>query len=368
MIGNFSRLAPLLVLILFSFFTYSAYSGRVAGKNASVATNDSDLSAGGFGALRVRTLARELQESQLIEKTLRAEVFSVQLFLVKDGVRQNLQPLRYTLKNGQEFVANGQSIACTHDLARATADLQNEYFKVQGNQGIYRHTIEEIKCGSAYEIEFVSTTGAGQALGVWDVSQTAVEKFRAINRLAFWRNSIRMRFPASGDYYSGGTVHVTRGDHWDVVGHELGHAIYDEADIGAWGGGPHRIDECYTSRLALSEGWASFFSAWLKIGRDDRDAQFEYMVPRRAPLRIEHVPEDVCAGQTNEWRVTAFLWDVYDTNRDSEQLEQGMQPFWDTMFRGGFQNTRAIAERLIARGASASEIQQLWRQNFKQQY
>jgi hypothetical protein len=40
------------------------------------------------------------------------------------------------------------------------------------------------------------------------------------------------------------------------------------------------------------------------------------MVPRRAPIRVENVPDDVCRGDANEWRVAAALWDVHDTHAD----------------------------------------------------
>lgn len=130
--------------------------------------------------------------------------------------------------------------------------------------------------------------------------------------LKFWQK-LQLHWPADGDYYSYlGNVHLTNGYHWDVVGHEIGHAIYDFASTGEFGGGSHRIDECYHETLAFSEGWASFFSAITQVNSNDPDAKFEFMVPRRAPLEIEHIPEDVCRGDTNEWRVYAALWDIFD--------------------------------------------------------
>ena len=40
----------------------------------------------------------------------------------------------------------------------------------------------------------------------------------------------------------------------DVVGRELGHALYDMANIDVMEGGAHRIDQCYSKRPRLSEG------------------------------------------------------------------------------------------------------------------
>ncbi|MFP5501741.1 MAG: hypothetical protein ACLGIN_04575, partial [Candidatus Sericytochromatia bacterium] len=100
------------------------------------------------------------------------------------------------------------------------------------------------------------------------------------------------------------------------------------------GGGPHKIDECYSGGLAWSEGFASFFSAVISIRRDDPDAKFEYMVPRRKPIRIENVPDDVCEGYTNEWRVSSALWDLYDTNEDgTDRVALSFKTIWGALVK-----------------------------------
>lgn len=49
-------------------------------------------------------------------------------------------------------------------------------------------------------------------------------------------------------------------------------------------------------------------------------------MPRRAPVRIENTPADVCAGNRNEWRVASVLWDVYDTHGDgADQLSLSLK-------------------------------------------
>ncbi|MBI4422887.1 MAG: hypothetical protein HY554_04135, partial [Elusimicrobia bacterium] len=98
--------------------------------------------------------------------------------------------------------------------------------------------------------------------------------------------------------------------------HELGHAVMHAAMRAAGAGGPHKIDDCYGPALAWSEGWATFFAAAVHLEPSDPDARFEFLVPRRAPIRLENVPEDVCRGQANEWRVAAALWDLYDSHPD----------------------------------------------------
>ena len=158
---------------------------------------------------------------------------------------------------------------------------------------------------------------------------------------------------------------LTRGDHWDVVGHEMGHAIYDLGQLGGMQGGEHKIDECYSATLALSEGWASYFSAFVSVDRDDPDAKFEFMVPRRAPLRFENIPQDVCAGETNEWRVTGFFWDLFDQHEDGESVTQDFAALWAPLAGSRVQSATEAAKLLEGRlGLPGDVIRQVWLQNF----
>lgn len=244
--------------------------------------------------------------------------------------------------------------------------LKNPDFSVENESGSGAFRLgADLPCEGRTRLIFKADSDAGQALGIWQVAFRAREKLRAEVGLGFWSKAIRFSFPGDGDYYSWGTVHLTRGDHWDVVGHEMGHAIYDLAGLGGMGGGQHKIDECYSPTLALSEGWASFFSAWVSVGLDDSDAKFEYMVPRRAPLRFEIIPADVCAGQANEWRVTGFFWDLIDLNRDSEFAEAPFGALWSAMAGSKVRDTRGAVDRLLqSRVFDQRQLSQVWRQNF----
>jgi hypothetical protein len=134
----------------------------------------------------------------------------------------------------------------------------------------------------------------------------------------WWKKPLTVVWPGGADYFEPGawTLHLTDASAWDVVLHELGHAVMDGAMDARTSGGSHKIDECYSAGLAWSEGWATFFAGAVRLSPDDPDAKFEFLVPRRAPIRLENVPADVCRGPHNEWRVAAGLWDIYDRHPD----------------------------------------------------
>ena len=292
-----------------------------------------------------------------VEKTpLKTNELTVRAILQKG---ENLQELLH-LSFISEATCKGKSVG---DEILFQAELSNDYLNVKKN-GTY---VVEFTgtCGSHHDLIFDSTAPEGQAVTIWEVGNRAVSKFSMIDRLDFWGGPLQVQWPSNGDYYSWGTVHITRGDYWDVVGHEIGHAIYDRANIGVFGGGQHFIDRCYTHNLALSEGWASFFAAWVWLELDDPNAQFEFMVARRAPLGVEHVPEDVCHGPTNEWRVYTFLWDVIDQNDDGELSDMEFQAYWDVVFNQNVRNIQQQMGLLIQSGEDANQLEHIWRHNFK---
>ena len=145
--------------------------------------------------------------------------------------------------------------------------------------------------------------------------------------VAWWNQPLTVNWPGTADFFSpwAWSLDVTNPIAWDVNLHELGHAVMAGAMNAEPASGQHKIDECYSQELAWSEGWASFLAAAVGLARDDADAKFEFLVPRRAPIRVENVPADVCRGISNEWRVTAGLWDLFDTNADGR--DQFAMPF-----------------------------------------
>jgi hypothetical protein len=151
-----------------------------------------------------------------------------------------------------------------------------------------------------------------------------------------------------------------------VVAHELGHGIYDLAGIGVFGGGPHKIDECNSKALALSEGWASYFAGWVNVDLADPDARFEYMVPRRAPIQFENIPADVCKGESNEWRVIGFFWDLIDLHRDEEQIEESFAKTWNALAGKRVSNASEAARLIEKAGIPRDLVRLAWELNFQQ--
>lgn len=322
---------------------------------SSYASIDDSGLTGPVTPLRM-SVSTELAPSEVIPETQKFQQTEAVSFLRKNGELQKLEHLKFSTDKSCSIENTGEPI-------QFVARLESSHINVK-KTGTYRVQFSGV-CGTRYKVIFDSTAPEGQAVMIWEVASRAVQKFTEIQRLEFWGGPLQISWPADGDYYSWGTVYITRGDYWDVVGHEIGHAIYDRANIGALSGGQHYIDQCYTDSLALSEGWASFFSAWISVDRNDPAAKFEFMVPRRAPLGIETVPDDVCAGPTNEWRVYAFLWDVIDLNDDGELSTVEFQRYWDIAYN---QNVRSMVQKshtLVRGGVDQNHLQKLWELNFK---
>ena len=167
----------------------------------------------------------------------------------------------------------------------------------------------------------------------------------------WWDRTLTVNWPGEADFFSpwGWSLTLTNAVAWDVVLHELGHAVMHGAMKASPAGGQHKIDECYNAALAWSEGWATFFAAAVRLSRDDSDAKFEFLVPRRAPIRIENVPDDVCKGESSEWRVASGLWDLLDTHPDGgDRLALPFQRIW-TGLRGKSMGSMSSAWQLIAK-------------------
>jgi hypothetical protein len=117
-------------------------------------------------------------------------------------------------------------------------------------------------------------------------------------------------------YSSGMTTYISRNHayQYDVIIHETGHILMNAySKIPKGSGGRHRIDGSYSRELAWAEGWATFYAACVILTGEEANASLPYFA---GGVNIENVPANFAAGDTNEMRVAAALWDLYDRNAD----------------------------------------------------
>jgi hypothetical protein len=359
-------------LALFSCFGFIMLPFHASAQWADAESDDSDYTAGynfsseeiplQLGADRLDTVP-SVDGTTIIELAIQRPdgtfwpIDGLSLSLSVDGI-----------PTGATHTWNGGYVHlnCTEgQIVTGVARLSHEKFRIKQSRGEYSLNIGA-HCGLHNRFVFLSDSPAGQAMGIWRIAFGAVYKLSQTVGLDFWRRTTTINWPGSADFYRWGSVHLTRGDHWDVVGHELGHAIYDMADIGRFGGGQHYIDRCYSGSLALSEGWASYFSAWLSVALDDSDAKFEFMVPRRAPVRFENVPEDVCRGPNNEWRVNAYFWDIIDWHNDNEEMNDTFARVWTALLGTNSVDVGQAHLKLIQSGLDSTALTTIWNLNFQQ--
>lgn len=335
--------------------------------------HDQDLS-GSRGPVRRERVSQKLSPDQLVN--LETGVSEIEIELVREhhGELHPLPGLTLTVssRSGQgsaetAITSDEGSIRlarCEGSQVRVQAALSHSKFSVQGDNGVYQLEFDAA-CGTRTRAVFLEDSNAGQATGIWEIAQKAHQKLSQFVDMSFWNRPITFVWPGDGDYYQWGSVHITRGDHWDVVGHEMGHAIYDLAQVGGMAGGMHKIDECYGETLALSEGWASYFAAWVSVDLMHPDAQFEHLVPRRAPIRFENVPADVCNGPSNEWRVTAFFWDLIDLHDDGERSQASFTRVWNVLRGSRVSTANHAYSRLKQAGMDSALLEIVWRLSFR---
>jgi hypothetical protein len=180
-----------------------------------------------------------------------------------------------------------------------------------------------IVCGQGLLAKFENQSTGGEAFGAFRVARLAYDRIQQSAGSTGWRGFLKIVTHNGASYYDilKDIVFVSYGHEWDVVAHEIGHFVYDQFKIGEFGTGFHRVSSCYNSTLALSEGWASAFAAWLLFPTDAPNTSFKYLAGGGI-FQLESVPETVCKGPNNEWRVAAFIWDLLDQHDDGERVEQ----------------------------------------------
>ena len=111
----------------------------------------------------------------------------------------------------------------------------------------------------------------------------------------------------------GGAAYITKANAQamggSVVVHELGHLLNERWWQGWPPGafGPHQFTSCAKPGLALTEGFANFFAAWVLLGRQGDHVQ------GIGEIETPAAPAGICAaGFIPENHVTALLWDLHD--------------------------------------------------------
>lgn len=353
-----------------------ALNGMAFSARAGNPGDDADLT--GVEKVPVEVLGSvpiQLPVDRVVTTPLTDEQTLLEVWIDKNGQKIAVPGLVFQV-GGLSVESNDQGVASFREACGSSKNssisvqalLSTQYFSVEKDGMTYR-IADSIVCQAKNTWIFKWDSNGGQGVGIWQIAKVAQDKLEKAVGLEFWKGK-RLSFvwPDRSDYYQFRTVHISKGYQWDVVGHEMGHGIYDLGRLGDMPGGFHKIDECYSAGLALSEGWASYFSAWISLNLADSDARFEYLVPRRAPIRIENIPEDVCAGQKNEWRVSGFFWDLIDLHADAESAQESFTRIWNAIHRRSVPSAEEAAIQLERAGLSRELLKRVWVQNFKTPY
>ena len=340
---------------------------------------DDDLSGVSFARAKQMGLKmqKELTSGNLIrpdhvQEGVQYPGLAIQFIRIVKGQETPVQGLSFKaqLHGGTQYL-NYQSDAfgtirdaeCVKASFSVSVSLEAPRYEISLGQSPYTLLVNA-KCGVVQRFIFDEQSPAGQVIAIWQTAVNAEKKLAKEVGLSFWKRQIHFVFPGGGDYYNSDTVNLTQGHQWDVSAHELGHAIYDQANVGVFGGGSHKIDECYSDALALSEGWASFFSAWVNLDLNASDPHFEYMVPRRAPIQVENIPANVCGKAKSEWRVMGFLWDLIDTHNDGESEAESFIDLFKATQGAHLNSIGAMKQRLLQKGWNSSQLEAIWKLNF----
>ena len=136
----------------------------------------------------------------------------------------------------------------------------------------------------------------------------------------------------------------------DVILHEFGHfMVYSFSKDVSPGGAHYLNDNTQDTRLAWSEGWASFFSAAVRhspvltntYGGDPGSLNrgFSYAFDIERPhadvlTRIGTPLEEYASYTTSEVAVASVLWDVFDgLNEPGDASSDGLKRVWEVMTR-----------------------------------
>ncbi|MFC1522508.1 hypothetical protein ACFL6Y_08880 [Elusimicrobiota bacterium] len=328
------------ILLLFIVFLILPGAGHTQ------ALDDSDISSRSIGVLRGTLESEGRREGRILvfpaqrlsPSSGRDAVYGRSLygvFLAPDD-KGNMHPGRFaqvSLKDSKGVAAQTRADSQGHWTLELSPGLKGRYsirFRLDNKFWKFEHNGSYEWEGPSVTLPLEGPVDTGtygiapdaenaQAAQIHQAYIDTVSLFEGSGAgIGWWKKTVNVVWPGSGDYYSPWRyeINLTNGKAWDVNIHELGHFIMHVAVKSRSGGGQHYFDRCYDDALAWTEGFPTFLAAAVRLDKNGADPTFEYLVPRRAPVQIENIPGDVCIGPTNEWRVAAALWDLFDTHED----------------------------------------------------
>lgn len=132
---------------------------------------------------------------------------------------------------------------------------------------------------------------------------------------------------------NGGTIHLRGGptnpDEFDddVILHEYGHFVLDKYSFDKTPGGAHSWFSGTSSKLAWSEGWASFFMGAVRNTR----FYVDHTAGSQSVVNLETIHQ-FAQGDAVEGAVAGSLYDVFDSSSDApDAVSDGISHIWNIM-------------------------------------
>ncbi len=231
-------------------------------------------------------------------------------------------------------------------LKQSVVNLSDEVFAVNSEDVDGAETPNK----TALNIAITEANNAG-AFNIWDVGTTANLYAKTSTGTAppaikfYWEKGKNKSTDASSYYESDAGLIALAGatsdpDEYDdiVIGHEYGHFTMDKYSTDDSQGGDHTPSRPADPRLALSEGWATFF-AGAALGRSeyidtnaDPDNTTYYSFETPPPEFPKGSVGSAVTGNLSEVIPNAVLWDLYDENNETKDTLKNNGPaIWKVM-------------------------------------
>jgi hypothetical protein len=237
----------------------------------------------------------------------------------------------------------------------------NQYMLIPDGEGSYfpsyyawRSTTTDDITTPSVAINFQITENA-PAASVWSGASSAY--YLASTATSIPVRSWDVRYPGfvPGTFFNGAVINIDAANNSPVVvGHEYGHAVMYQAYGGQMGpGGTHYFCQPASTGLAWSEGFATFFGL-AAIGSPD--GQMHWSVGDEG-VSMENWSCNIHDLNTDEGRVAAALWDLYDAPDDNNggSADRGRNGFSDANSANRVGIRTMLDTLLVRRQTTATE-------------